>query len=97
MKHKTPSPAVLRSCTEAARAAAAHAQESANWAEVASHAHKSAENAAEAANNSAIRCHRLTADTQSAVSRAHAVAVSAYILATLSTVISIISVIALVA
>ena len=91
MKHKTPSPAVLRSCTDAARAADAHAQEAANWAEQASHAHKSAVNAAEAANSSAIRCRRLTADMQSAFARVHAVAVAAYVFATLATVLSVIA------
>lgn len=84
MKHKTPSPAVLRSCTEATRAAAAHAQESANWAD-------SAKNAAEAANSSSIRCRQLTADMQSAFSRVHAASVVAYILSTVATVLAVIS------
>lgn len=91
MKHKTPSPAVLRSCTEAARAADAHAQESANWAEQASHAHQSAVNAAEAANSSAIRCRRLTADMQSAFARVQVATVAAYIFAALATVLSVIA------
>lgn len=91
MKHKTPSPAVLRSCTEAARAADAHAQESANWAEQASHAHQSAVNAAEAANRSAIRCRRLMADMQSAFFRVQVAAVAAYIFAALATVLSVLA------
>lgn len=91
MKHKTPSPAVLRSCTEAARAADAHAQESANWAEQASHAHQSAVNAAEAANSSAIRCRRLTADMQSAFSRVRFVAGGSYILASVALALSILA------
>lgn len=62
-------PSVLRSCTAAAHAADAHAQESANWAEVARAAFNSALNAAEAANNSAERARRLTADMQSAFRR----------------------------
>lgn len=91
MKHKTPSPAVLRSCTEAARAAAAHAQESSTWAEVANKAHESAINAAVAANQSAIRCQQLTADMQHAFFRVRVAAVFAYILASVATALSIIA------
>ena len=91
MKHKTPSPAVLRSCTDAARAADAHAQEAANWAEEANNAHKSAVNAAEAANNSAIRCRRLMTDMQFAVARVLDVAVAALFFSALATVLSVIA------
>ena len=67
MKTKTPSPAVLKSCTAAAHAAEAHAQESANAA-------ASAINAAEAANESACRCRRLTANLVGDVDHATVVA-----------------------
>lgn len=91
MKHKTSSSGVLRSCTAAARAADAHAQESANWAEQASLAHTSAVNAAEEANNSANRCRRLTADMQSSFDRVYAAAVAAYIFAAIASVLALIA------
>lgn len=62
MKHKTPSPAVLRSCTEAARAAAAHAQESANWADAAA-------NAANASHMNELRAARYAAQAAQTVRR----------------------------
>lgn len=80
MKHKTPSPAVLRSCTEAARASAAHAQESANWAG--------------SANQSAIRCQQLTVDMQRAFARVQVSAVLAYIFAIFATFLAAIALIA---
>ena len=74
MKPKTPSPAVLKSCTAAAHAAEAHAQESANAA-------ASAINAAEAANESAGLCRRLTANLVAVVDHATVVAYIALVAA----------------
>lgn len=85
MKHKTPSPAVLRSCTEAARAAAAHAQESANWAEEAKTANAYALRATYAAERAAQKAaqtvRRLTIDViLSAFAAAIALSVSVFAL-----------------
>ena len=85
MKHKTPSPAVLRSCTEAARAADAHAQESAKWAEEAKTANLYALRASYAAERAAQDAtktvRRLTIDVMlSAIAAAIALSVSVFAL-----------------
>lgn len=95
MKHKTPSPAVLRSCTEATRAAAAHAQESAKWADVAQTAanasHVNELSAKRYAEQAEIRCRLWTADMKSAFSRVRVLAVFAYVLASVAFALSIIA------
>lgn len=62
-------PSVLRSCTAAAHAADAHAQESAKWAEVANDAFKSALNVAEAATRSACASKRYATEAAKTVRR----------------------------
>lgn len=62
-------PSVLRSCTAAAHAAAAHAQEAATWAEVANNAVDSALNTATASNLSASAAKRYATEAAQTVRR----------------------------
>lgn len=91
MKHKTPSPAVLRSCTEAARAADAHAQEAANWANVARDAFNSALNAAEAANRSAFASKNYATEAVQTVRRLIIAATVATVASALALTVSVIA------
>ena len=59
----------MRSCTAAAHAADAHAQEAASWAEVAKNTFESALNAAEASNRSAHASKNYAAEAAQTVRR----------------------------
>lgn len=89
MKHKTPSPAVLRSCTDAARAADAHAQESAHYAEGAHAAYQSALNAAEASARSSFASKKYATEAGQTVRRLIIAATVATAASALAVVLSV--------